>query len=67
MLPRVEYLGHVIDENGLHPTKEKVKAIQETPQPRNVAELRSFLGIINYYTKIVSHVVTTLPLTEARG
>ena len=46
MLPRVEYLGHVIDESGLHPTKEKVKAIQETPQPRNVAKLRSFLGII---------------------
>ena len=52
MLPRVEYLGHVIDEYGLHPTKDKVKAIQEAPQPHNVTELRSFLGIINYYCKI---------------
>jgi len=26
---QVEYLGHVIDEYGLHPTKEKVKAIKE--------------------------------------
>ena len=36
MLPRVEYLGHVIDEYGLHPTKDKVKAFQEAPQPHNV-------------------------------
>ena len=36
LLPKVEYLGHLIDGNGIHPTKEKVKAIQEAPQPRNV-------------------------------
>ena len=46
MLPKVEYLGHVIDGLGLHPTKDKVKAIQEAQQPHNVTELRSFLGII---------------------
>ena len=40
LLPKVEYLGHMIDEKGLHPTKEKVKAIQEAPQPHNLAELR---------------------------
>ena len=45
LLPKVEYLGHLIDGNGLHPTKEKVNAIQEAPQPHNVTELRSFLGI----------------------
>ncbi len=33
MLPRVEYLGHIIDEQGLHPTQEKVKAIKEAPHP----------------------------------
>ena len=60
MLPRVEYLGHVIDESGLHPTKEKVKAIQETPQPHNVTELRSFLGIINYYSKFLPNLSVTL-------
>ena len=60
LLPKVEYLGHVIDEHGLHPTKEKVKAIQEAPQPHNVAELRSFLGIINYYGKFLPDLPTTL-------
>ena len=48
----VEYLGHIIDENGLHPTTEKVKANKEAPKPRNIEELRSFLGIINYYSRV---------------
>ncbi len=54
MLPRVEYLGHIIDEQGLHPTQEKVKAIKEAPIPKNVTELRAFLGILGnfYHTKL---------------
>ena len=60
LLPKVEYLGHLIDRNGLHPTKEKVRAIQEAPQPHNVAELRSFLGIISYYGKFLPNLSTKL-------
>ena len=50
LLPKVKYLGHIIDESGLLLTEEKVKVIQEAPAPRNLVELRSFLGIINYYS-----------------
>ena len=53
LLPKVEYLGHVIDASGLHPTQEKVKAIQEAPEPKNLMELRSFLGMINYYSRFL--------------
>ena len=49
MFPKVEYLGHIIDEHGLHRTEEKVKAINEAPTPKNVSKLRAFLRIINYY------------------
>ena len=35
LAPSVVYLGHVIDSQGLHPTPEKVRAIQEAPQPEN--------------------------------
>ena len=49
----VEYLGHVIDSQGLHPTKEKVRAIREAPRPQNVSELRAFLGILNYYHRFL--------------
>ena len=47
----VEYLGHRIDEYGIHPTVEKVREIKEAPKPTCVKELRSFLGLVNYYGK----------------
>ena len=65
MRPSVEYLGHIIDENGIHPTDEKVRAIKEAPRPTNVTELRAFLGIINYYGKFLANLSSKLaPLHE---
>ncbi len=49
----VEYLGHRIDDQGIHPTDEKVAAIREASKPRNVSDLRAFLGIVNYYGKFL--------------
>ena len=48
----VEYLGHRIDEYGIYPTVEKVRAIKDAPKPTCVKELRSYLGLINYYGKL---------------
>ena len=45
--PSVEYLGHVIDSTGLHKAPSKVKAIVDAP--KNVSQLRSFLGLLTYY------------------
>ena len=53
MLPSIEYLGHRISAEGLQPTEEKVRAISEAPAPQNVSQLRSFLGIVNYYSKFL--------------
>ena len=60
LLPSVEYLGHIISTEGLHPTAEKVKAILEAPVPQNVQQLRAFLGFINYYTRFLSHLSSVL-------
>ena len=60
LMKSIEYLGHIIDQDGLHPTQEKVRAIKEAPQPRNITELRSFLGIINYYGKFMPDLSTKL-------
>ena len=57
---QVEYLGHIIDKVGLHPTAEKVLAIREAPRPHNVSELRSFFGIINYYNRFLPNLSTKL-------
>ena len=57
---RIEYLGCIIDENGRHPTDEKIRAIREAPRPQNVSELRAFLGIINYYGKFMPNLSSNL-------
>lgn len=57
MKSSVEYLGHVIDANGLHTNKKKVEAVLDMAQPKNVSELRSFLGLVNYYGKFISKLV----------
>ena len=49
----VEYLGHRLDAQGVHASSSKVEAIQQAPAPKNVMELRSFLGMINYYGKFI--------------
>ena len=49
MQPSVEYLGYIIDSEVLHATPKKVEAILQAPRPRNVPELRSFLGLVTYY------------------
>ncbi|CAI5640403.1 unnamed protein product [Oreochromis niloticus] len=51
--PSVTYLGHRISAQGLSPLEEKVRAVKEAPSPKNVAELRSFLGLVNYYGKFL--------------
>ena len=56
----VEYLGHVIDTNGLHTTPTKQQAIAEARAPTNTSELRSFLGLVNYYGRFLPNVSTTL-------
>ena len=60
MMPSIEYLGYVIDAQGRHPTTEKVKAIRDAPAPENVTQLRSFLGLLNYYGKFLPNLSSSL-------
>ena len=50
-LNRTKWLGHEIDETGIKPNKEKVKAILELKHPDNQKQLKSFLGAIQYLAK----------------
>nr|XP_055076377.1 uncharacterized protein K02A2.6-like [Misgurnus anguillicaudatus] len=56
----LEYLGHYIDAAGLHKSSEKIKAIMEAPAPTNVSQLRSFLGMINYYGRFIPNLASLL-------
>ena len=43
------YLGHIVDENGLHTDPDKVSAILNLAPPKNLKEARRFLGLISWY------------------
>ena len=60
LLPSVEYLGHIITNEGLRTAESKVEAIVRAPAPRNITELRSFLGLVNYYGKFLPNLATSL-------
>ena len=60
MQETVEYLGHLIDATGKRPTPEKIAAIKRAPMPKNVQQLRSFLGLLNYYRKFLPNLATIL-------
>ena len=60
LLPSVEYLGHIITKEGLRTADSKVDAIVRAPSPRNVTELRSFLGFVNYYGKFLPSLAVIL-------
>ena len=60
MVDSVTYLGHKIDANGLHPVEKKLEAVQRAPKPRNVSELKSYLGLLTYYGKFLPNLATTL-------
>ena len=61
----VVYLGYKIDKDGLHPVEDRVKAIRLARAPKNVSELKSYLGLINYYARFMPNLATLLaPLHE---
>ncbi|XP_037930007.1 uncharacterized protein K02A2.6-like [Teleopsis dalmanni] len=50
---KVEYLGHIIDKEGLHTNPEKIKMIKDIAYPKNLKELQAFLGMINFYRRFL--------------
>ena len=51
----VELLGFIVSGEGIRANPAKTKAISELPQPRNLKELRSFLGMANYYRQFLQN------------
>ena len=56
----VSYLGRVIDAEGLHPTNDKLTAVEKAPIPKDVSTLKSFLGLLMFYSRFLSHHSTVL-------
>ena len=65
MQDKLEYCGHVITKDGVQQSPDKISAIMNAPAPSNVAQLRSILGLINYYHNHLPNVSAVLnPLNQ---
>ena len=68
----VEYLGHVVSVEGVHPNSNKIAAVRNYPRPKTVAELRTLLGLLSYYRKFVkgfaaiAHPLTSLTRKDSK-
>ncbi|GBG61694.1 hypothetical protein CBR_g23209 [Chara braunii] len=49
----LEYFGHFVTPEGISPLSDKIQAIQEWSEPRNVTDGRSFLGLAGYYQRFI--------------
>jgi hypothetical protein len=69
---QIHYLGHIISEEGIVVDPEKVEAIREWSAPRNVVEVRSFMGLAGYYRRFIAgfskiaHPITSLQRKEKK-
>ena len=60
MVQSVTFLGHRIDGDGFHPLPDKVDAVRNAPAPRNTRELKSYLGLLSYYSKYLPNLSSVL-------
>jgi hypothetical protein len=61
----VEYLGHIISSDGVSTDPTKISAIQAWPIPKNITEMREFLGLAGYYRRFIKdYGKTCIPLFD---
>ena len=53
-LSSVTYLGHVVSDDGIATDPEKVESVKKWPTPKNVHEVRQFLGLAGYYQRFIA-------------
>ena len=61
----VEYLGYILSFSGLIMSNDKVKIIQDWPEPKKVKNIQSFLGFANFYCRFIfNYSDIVIPLTR---
>jgi hypothetical protein len=50
---KVTFLGHIFSKDGIATDPDKIKSVKDWPVPKNVKQIRSFLGPCSYYRKYV--------------
>ncbi|GKB04116.1 putative reverse transcriptase domain-containing protein [Tanacetum coccineum] len=52
-IPKVQFLGHVIDSQGIHVDPAKIESIKDWASPKSPTEIRQFLGLVGYYQRFI--------------
>ncbi|GJZ98767.1 putative reverse transcriptase domain-containing protein [Tanacetum coccineum] len=52
-IPKVQFLGHVIDSKGIHMDPAKIESIKDWASPKTPTEIRQFLGLTGYYRRFI--------------
>ncbi|GJX02139.1 putative reverse transcriptase domain-containing protein [Tanacetum coccineum] len=52
-IPKVQFLGHVIDSKGIHVNPAKIESIKDWASPKTSTEIRQFLGLAGYYQRFI--------------
>ena len=61
---QVEYLGHTITPEGVRPNEKKIQAVKDFPRPKSSREMKSFLGLVNFYRRHLPNFAAVVrPLT----
>jgi len=61
----VKYLGYILSPSGLTMSDDKIKIIQDWPEPKKVKDIQSFLGFANFYHRFIfNYSDIVIPLTR---
>ncbi|GKD67309.1 putative reverse transcriptase domain-containing protein [Tanacetum coccineum] len=52
-IPKVQFLGHVIDSEGIHVDPAKIESTKDWTSPKSPTEIRQFLGLAGYYRRFI--------------
>nr|GFC60287.1 putative reverse transcriptase domain-containing protein [Tanacetum cinerariifolium] len=64
-IPKVQFLGHVIDNQGIHVDPTKIESVKDWESPKSPTEIRKFLGLAGYYRRFIERLSkVSKPMTK---